>query len=346
MMNSTLCIDQLLRAAQLLEQQQSQAAAAALLLGQAAHVQPNAFALQLCKLGEDYQERLISPKMRPTCFETVGLGASSTGSSRRSSPLSNSMFSSNCSSAQSTSPPNSPSTMLISSPNMIMQSTSSFQQSPQVSAQNFQTQSLMCVPTTSSPNASSPSSYSGSVASMSTRQSRAAHNELEKNRRANLRNYLDNLKAVLPSEGDSSRDTTLSLLTRARNYLRTVREQKEKLLEQRNALLAEHLRLCRGLEDQISNESVESAMESEPVENAQEPEASQSSKMTTAVDQADSQCLELDSVIPSAFVSTFSQARITKPAEKRVINFDMDGLLPALPLLYPYTNLSVAKMIA
>lgn len=51
MMNSTLCIDQLLRAAQLLEQQQSQAAAAALLLGQAAHVQPNAFALQLCKLG-------------------------------------------------------------------------------------------------------------------------------------------------------------------------------------------------------------------------------------------------------------------------------------------------------
>lgn len=130
------------------------------------------FKLILCTFLEDYQERLISPKMRPTCFETVGLGASSTGSSRRSSPLSNSMFSSNCSSAQSTSPPNSPSTMLISSPNMIMQSTSSFQQSPQVSAQNFQTQSLMCVPTTSSPNASSPSSYSGSVASMSTRQSR------------------------------------------------------------------------------------------------------------------------------------------------------------------------------
>lgn len=50
--------------------------------------------------------------------------------------------------------------------------------------------------------------------------SRAAHNELEKNRRANLRNYLDSLKLVLPSDVDTSRDTTLSLLTRARNHIR------------------------------------------------------------------------------------------------------------------------------
>uniref|UniRef100_A0AC35FU98 BHLH domain-containing protein n=1 Tax=Panagrolaimus sp. PS1159 TaxID=55785 RepID=A0AC35FU98_9BILA len=51
--------------------------------------------------------------------------------------------------------------------------------------------------------------------------SRAAHNELEKNRRANLRSYLDQIKAILPPEYDSTRDTTLSLLTRARNHLRT-----------------------------------------------------------------------------------------------------------------------------
>lgn len=61
-MNSTLCIDQLLRAAQILEQQQSQAAAAALLQAAAAHhqaqiVSPNPqLALQLCKLGGGHLE--------------------------------------------------------------------------------------------------------------------------------------------------------------------------------------------------------------------------------------------------------------------------------------------------
>ncbi len=49
---------------------------------------------------------------------------------------------------------------------------------------------------------------------------RDAHNQLEKNRRANLRNYLDKLKSVLPADQESTRDTTLSLLTRARNYIR------------------------------------------------------------------------------------------------------------------------------
>lgn len=354
-MNSTLCIDQLLRAAQLLEQQQSQAAAAALLFGQAAQVQPNALALQLCKLGEDYQERLISPKMRPVCLDNIG--ASSTGSSRRSSPLSNSMFSSNCSSAQSTSPPTSPSTMLISSPNMAMQSPAGFQQTAQISAHNFQTQNVMCVPTTSSPKASSPSSYSGSVASMSTRQSRAAHNELEKNRRANLRNYLDNLKAVLPSEGDSTRDTTLSLLTRARNYLRTIREQKEKLVERRNVLLAEHLRLCQELEEQNLEETQVCIMKPEPLEvpaivesEIKEPELSATPEMTSILDQENDLCQDIPIQTQSAFKSICKQTSVIKNVEKRVINFDLDGLLPALPeyayRLYPYTNQTVEKMVA
>ncbi|KAF7635441.1 BHLH domain-containing protein [Meloidogyne graminicola] len=48
----------------------------------------------------------------------------------------------------------------------------------------------------------------------------AAHNELEKNRRANLRGHLEALKSILPPENDTHRDTTLSLLTRARNYIR------------------------------------------------------------------------------------------------------------------------------
>ncbi|VBB28591.1 unnamed protein product, partial [Acanthocheilonema viteae] len=53
----------------------------------------------------------------------------------------------------------------------------------------------------------------------SARHSRAAHNELEKTRRANLRGYLDNLKDIVPSSSDNARNTTLSLLTRARDYI-------------------------------------------------------------------------------------------------------------------------------
>ena len=46
---------------------------------------------------------------------------------------------------------------------------------------------------------------------------------MEKNRRANLRGHLEALKSVLPPESDTHRDTTLSLLTRARNYIKVGR---------------------------------------------------------------------------------------------------------------------------
>ncbi|VDM18257.1 unnamed protein product [Wuchereria bancrofti] len=42
---------------------------------------------------------------------------------------------------------------------------------------------------------------------------------MEKTRRANLRGYLDNLKDIVPSSSDNARNTTLSLLTRARDYI-------------------------------------------------------------------------------------------------------------------------------
>jgi len=85
---------------------------------------------------------------------------------------------------------------------------------------------------------------------------RAAHNELEKNRRANLRSYLDNLKAVLPADQESSRDTTLSLLTRARNYIRLVKRQKQSLLVVKQEALNENARLKARLEELKQNRSV------------------------------------------------------------------------------------------
>lgn len=53
----------------------------------------------------------------------------------------------------------------------------------------------------------------------SSKHSRAAHNELEKTRRANLRGCLETLKTLVPCVSDATRNTTLALLTRARDHI-------------------------------------------------------------------------------------------------------------------------------
>ena len=50
--------------------------------------------------------------------------------------------------------------------------------------------------------------------------SRSTHNELEKNRRAHLRNCLEKLKDIVPVGGDSSRHTTLGLLNKAKHFIK------------------------------------------------------------------------------------------------------------------------------
>nr|XP_039272134.1 max dimerization protein 1-like [Styela clava] len=57
-------------------------------------------------------------------------------------------------------------------------------------------------------------------------QSRTSHNELEKNRRAHLRNCLDNLKSIVPLGSDSNRHTTLGLLKKATSLIKDL-EGKE-----------------------------------------------------------------------------------------------------------------------
>ena len=49
---------------------------------------------------------------------------------------------------------------------------------------------------------------------------RSTHNELEKNRRAHLRNCLEKLKDIVPVGGDSSRHTTLGLLNKAKHFIK------------------------------------------------------------------------------------------------------------------------------
>jgi hypothetical protein len=77
---------------------------------------------------------------------------------------------------------------------------------------------------------------------------RSTHNELEKNRRAHLRTCLERLKEVVPLESDSSRHTTLGLLTKAKVFIKTLEERDQKQQMQIADLLARQRYLRSRLE--------------------------------------------------------------------------------------------------
>lgn len=77
---------------------------------------------------------------------------------------------------------------------------------------------------------------------------RSTHNELEKNRRAHLRTCLERLKEVVPLESDSSRHTTLGLLTKAKGFIKTLEERDQKQQMQIAELLARQRYLRSRLE--------------------------------------------------------------------------------------------------
>nr|BAF35982.1 bHLH transcription factor MAD [Molgula tectiformis] len=70
-------------------------------------------------------------------------------------------------------------------------------------------------------------------------QSRTSHNELEKNRRAHLRNCLDNLKAIVPLGQDASRHTTLGLLNKATSLIEDL-ERQQKIYNKQKSDLSNH----------------------------------------------------------------------------------------------------------
>jgi len=77
---------------------------------------------------------------------------------------------------------------------------------------------------------------------------RSTHNELEKNRRAHLRNCLEKLKDIVPLGGDSSRHTTLGLLNKAKHFIKALEEKERKASTHRDTLLREQRYLRRRLE--------------------------------------------------------------------------------------------------
>lgn len=77
---------------------------------------------------------------------------------------------------------------------------------------------------------------------------RSTHNELEKNRRAHLRNCLEKLKDIVPVGGDSSRHTTLGLLNKAKHFIKTLEDKERKTIANRENMLREQRYLRRRLE--------------------------------------------------------------------------------------------------
>ncbi|XP_039282683.1 max dimerization protein 1 [Nilaparvata lugens] len=78
--------------------------------------------------------------------------------------------------------------------------------------------------------------------------SRTTHNELEKNRRAHLRNCLEKLKEMVPLGNEASRHTTLGLLTKAKRFIKNLEVQERKHAIQKEQLSREQRYLRRRLE--------------------------------------------------------------------------------------------------
>lgn len=163
--------------------------------------------------------------------------------------------------------------------------------------------------------------------SSTSKQSRAAHNELEKNRRANLRSYLDQIKDILPPEYDSSRDTTLSLLTRARNHIRQWRQKRDSLVCRRNELAIRNAKLKERIEKAKSFRNSNRCRQEEkpsgevkpvPVEITSVIEASRTSPLYLEYSPSNKPTLEV--------------------SNSKMVTIDpyLEGLLPAAPLIYPY----------
>ncbi|KAM9740464.1 max dimerization protein 3 isoform 2-T2 [Menidia menidia] len=97
---------------------------------------------------------------------------------------------------------------------------------------------------------------------------RSVHNELEKNRRAQLRHCLEQLKKQVPLSSDSTRNTTLNLLRQAQLHIK-LQEQDERAEQLKGRLRWEQRELRFRLEqlqrgtERMRNNSQGSTMSSE-----------------------------------------------------------------------------------
>lgn len=149
---------------------------------------------------------------------------------------------------------------------------------------------------------------------VSSRHSRAIHNELEKTRRANLRGYLDKLKDIVPMGPDSTRNTTLLLLTRARDYIAELTkserefEAEKKRLKKRNDELRQRIENARRQKSQTLR-----------------PESTSTISVTD----------EENVVSCPASPNYLEYSPSTKHSPVYSYDLHNDGLVPVAPLLHP-----------
>nr|CAR63585.1 putative MAD-Like family member [Angiostrongylus cantonensis] len=148
----------------------------------------------------------------------------------------------------------------------------------------------------------------------STKHSRAAHNELEKTRRANLRGCLETLKTLVPPIADASRNTTLALLTRARDHIKQLEEGNAALILERDRL-----------KDQ------KSMLRSE-LERLKES----TSHSTTSRPSSAASRLSRDSPV---FLEYSPSSKPSQSPQPMIIDPIAEGLLPVLPICYPRPSL-------
>ncbi|NXM75490.1 MAD1 protein, partial [Serilophus lunatus] len=96
---------------------------------------------------------------------------------------------------------------------------------------------------------------------------RSTHNEMEKNRRAQLRLCLERLKGLVPLGAAAGRHTTLSLLTRARLHIQKLEDVERRALHQLEQLQREQRHLQRQLEklgvERLRTDSIGSSLSPE-----------------------------------------------------------------------------------
>ncbi|XP_062977052.1 max dimerization protein 3 isoform X1 [Elgaria multicarinata webbii] len=86
---------------------------------------------------------------------------------------------------------------------------------------------------------------------------RSVHNELEKHRRAQLRQCLEQLKQQVPMNTEHSRYTTLNLLHRARLHIKKLEEQEQRAQQLKERLRCKQRHLHQRLEELLAHSSVE-----------------------------------------------------------------------------------------
>ncbi|CAG0891499.1 unnamed protein product [Cyprideis torosa] len=79
------------------------------------------------------------------------------------------------------------------------------------------------------------------------------HNELEKLRRAHLRNCLNSLKQIIPKDPDVNRFTTLGLLMKTKKFIRSLEESERRRIVLKKQLEMEQFTLKSRLQNLISD---------------------------------------------------------------------------------------------